>query len=139
MKKLINIFLFCALSFSSSAALSHPFKNAIGRVESSNNLNAKGDYINGIPTALGIYQVHLRNFQDCQRFNPLLKQFKYQDCVRRDVSDIVLDTYLHHYEPVAYQKGDWETLSRRWNGGNWRRNKSATDNYWKKVKKEMDN
>jgi len=41
-------------------------------------------------------------------------------------------------DAAAFASGDFETLARCHNGGcGWRKNKSATDSYWKKIKKNL--
>ena len=115
-------------AISASAANLDPFFAALAKVESSGNPKA----VNKKENALGIYQIRAAYFKDSrvkgnheQVFNPV---FARQVC----------EAYFKRYEPAALASGDFETLARCHNGGNsWRRNKSATDKYWKKIKKTL--
>jgi len=115
-------------AISASAANLDPFFAALGKVESSGNPKA----VNKKETALGIYQIRPAYFQDSkvkgnhsQVFDPV---FARQVC----------EAYFKKYEKKALDNGDFETLARCHNGGNsWRRNKSATDKYWQKIKKNL--
>ena len=115
-------------AISASAANLDPFFAALGKVESSGNAKA----VNKKETALGIYQIRPAYFKDSrvkgnheQVFNPTFARG-------------VCEAYFKRYEPAAFASGDFETLARCHNGGNsWRRNKSATDKYWQKIKKNL--
>jgi len=110
------------------AANMDDFLNALAKVESSNNPKA----INKKENALGIYQIRPAYFQDSkvkgnhgQVFDPV---FARQVC----------EAYFKKYEKKALDNGDFETLARCHNGGcGWRKNKSATDKYWQKIKKNL--
>ena len=111
-----------------NAANMDSFLNALAKVESSNNPKA----INKKENALGIYQIRPAYFQDSkvkgnhsQVFDPVF--------ARR-----VCEAYFKKYEKKAFDNGDFETLARCHNGGcGWRKNKSATDKYWQKIKKTL--
>ena len=113
---------------SASAANLDPFFAALGKVESSNNSKA----VNKKETALGIYQIRPAYFKDAnvkgnheQVFDPVF--------ARR-----VCEAYFKKYEKKAFDNGDFETLARCHNGGCvWRKNKSATDKYSQKIKKNL--
>ena len=115
-------------AISASAANLDPFFAALGKVESSNNSKA----VNKKETALGIYQIRPAYFKDAnvkgshsQVFDPTF--------ARR-----VCEAYFKRYEPAAFASGDFETLARCHNGGcGWRKNKSATDKYWQKIKNNL--
>jgi len=115
-------------AISASAANLDPFFAALAKVESSGNPKA----VNKKETALGIYQIRPAYFKDArvkgnheQVFNPVFARS-------------VCEAYFKRYEPAAFASGDFETLARCHNGGNsWRRNKSATDKYWQKIKKNL--
>jgi len=110
------------------AANMDDFLNALAKVESSNNPKA----INKKENALGIYQIRPAYFKDAnvkgnhsQVFDPV---FARQVC----------EAYFKKYEKKALDNGDFETLARCHNGGcGWRKNKSATDKYWQKIKKNL--
>jgi soluble lytic murein transglycosylase-like protein len=97
-------------------------------VESSGNPKA----VNKKETALGIYQIRPAYFQDSkvkgnhsQVFDPVFARS-------------VCEAYFKKYEKKALDNGDFETLARCHNGGcGWRKNKSATDKYWQKIKKNL--
>ena len=124
----MKIFLSFFFVLSIHAANMDNFLNALAKVESSNNPKA----INKKENALGIYQIRPAYFQDSkvkgnhsQVFDPV---FARQVC----------EAYFKKYEKKALDNGDFETLARCHNGGcGWRKNKSATDSYWKKIKKNL--
>jgi soluble lytic murein transglycosylase-like protein len=115
-------------AISASAANLDPFFAALGKVESSGNSKA----VNKKETALGIYQIRPAYFKDAnvkgnheQVFDPVF--------ARR-----VSEAYFKKYEKKAFDNGDFETLARCHNGGcGWRKNKSATNGYWQKIKKNL--
>jgi soluble lytic murein transglycosylase-like protein len=125
MKKILVVLL---LSVSAQAANLDGFFAALAKVESSGNAKA----VNKKETALGIYQIRPAYFQDSkvkgnhsQVFDPV---FARQVC----------EAYFKKYEKKALDNGDFETLARCHNGGcGWRKNKSATDKYWQKIKKNL--
>ena len=125
MKKIIVVLL---LSVSAQAANLDGFFAALAKVESSGNPKA----VNKKETALGIYQIRPAYFQDSkvkgnhsQVFDPVFARS-------------VCEAYFKKYEKKAFDNGDFETLARCHNGGcGWRKNKSATDSYWKKIKKNL--
>ena len=115
-------------AISASAANLDPFFAALGKVESSGNAKA----VNKKENALGIYQIRPAYFKDAnvkgnhsQVFDPVFARS-------------VCEAYFKKYEKKALDNGDFETLARCHNGGcGWRKNKSATDSYWKKIKKNL--
>lgn len=125
MKKIIVALLF---SVSAQAANLDGFFAALAKVESSGNSKA----VNKKETALGIYQIRPAYFKDAnvkgnhsQVFDPVF--------ARR-----VCEAYFKKYEKKAFDNGDFETLARCHNGGcGWRKNKSATNGYWQKIKKNL--
>ena len=124
MKYIFSFFIVLCVN----AANMDSFLNALAKVESSNNPKA----INKKENALGIYQIRPAYFQDSkvkgnheQVFDPVF--------ARR-----VCEAYFKKYEKKAFDNGDFETLARCHNGGcGWRKNKSATDKYWQKIKKTL--
>ena len=125
MKKIIVVLL---LSVSAQAANLDGFFAALAKVESSGNSKA----VNKKETALGIYQIRPAYFKDAnvkgnheQVFDPVF--------ARR-----VCEAYFKKYEKKAFDNGDFETLARCHNGGcGWRKNPSATNGYWQKIKKNL--
>jgi soluble lytic murein transglycosylase-like protein len=125
MKKILVVLL---LSVSAQAANLDGFFAALAKVESSGNAKA----VNKKETALGIYQIRPAYFQDSkvkgnhsQVFDPVFARS-------------VCEAYFKKYEKKAFDNGDFETLARCHNGGcGWRKNKSATDKYWQKIKKNL--
>ena len=115
-------------AISASAANLDPFFAALAKVESSGTSKA----VNKKETALGIYQIRPAYFKDAnvkgnheQVFDPVF--------ARR-----VCEAYFKKYEKKAFDNGDFETLARCHNGGcGWRKNKSLTDGYWNKIKKNL--
>ena len=124
----MKIFLSFFFILSIHAANMDDFLNALAKVESSNNPKA----INKKENALGIYQIRPAYFQDSkvkgnhsQVFDPVFARS-------------VCEAYFKKYEKKALDNGDFETLARCHNGGcGWRKNKSATDKYWQKIKKNL--
>ena len=124
MKYIFSFFIVLCVN----AANMDSFLNALAKVESSNNPKA----INKKETALGIYQIRPAYFKDSnvkgnheQVFDPVF--------ARR-----VCEAYFKKYEKKAFDNGDFETLARCHNGGcGWRKNKSATNGYWQKIKKNL--
>lgn len=107
---------------------------ALGKVESANKDSAIGDS----GKAIGRYQIWRAYYQDAKEFDKSIT-FPYSALTNKTNSEKVMVAYFKRYEPTAWKNKDWETLARLHNGGcNWRKNKSKTDNYWKKVKKELD-
>ena len=115
-------------AISANAANLDPLFAALAKVESSGNSKA----VNKKETALGIYQIRPAYFKDAnvkgnhsQVFDPVF--------ARR-----VCEAYFKKYEKKAFDNGDFETLARCHNGGcGWRKNKSATNGYWQKIKKNL--
>ena len=124
MKYIFSFFIVLCVN----AANMDSFLNALAKVESSNNPKA----INKKENALGIYQIRPAYFQDSkvkgnhsQVFDPVFARS-------------VCEAYFKKYEKKAFDNGDFETLARCHNGGcGWRKNKSATDKYWQKIKKNL--
>lgn len=111
--------------------------NALIRVESSGKDWEIGD--NGL--AYGCLQIHNGAVIDV---NEMFKQnFTHQDAFNREKAIQICKLYFlrygRSYEKRTGQKPDEEVLARIWNGGygKYFKNKSATDGYWKKVKKEL--
>ena len=125
MKTLLSLFVLC---FSVSAADLDSFLRALAKVESSNNCKA----VNKKENALGLYQIRPAYFKDSG------VKAKHGDVFKPDVAKKVVLAYFQKYEPTALKNLDFETLARCHNGGcGWRRNKSATNGYWQKVKKNL--
>lgn len=123
--KYILSFLFV---LSVNAANMDDFFVALAKVESSNNPRA----INKKENALGIYQIRLAYYKDSN------VRGKHTDVYNPVIAKQVVLAYFQRYEPKALKNNDFETLARCHNGGcGWRKNKSLTDNYWNKIKKNL--
>lgn len=123
--KYIFSFLFV---LSINAANMDDFFVALGKVESSNNPRA----INKKENALGIYQIRLAYYKDSNVGG------KHTDVYNPVIAKQVVLAYFQRYEPKALKNNDFETLARCHNGGcGWRKNKSLTDGYWNKIKKNL--
>ena len=98
-------------------------------VESSNNDLAVGDQ----GRAIGCLQIHKAVVLDVNRITG--SHYKHSEMTNRVAARAVCETYLK-----AYGKGaSTEQLARRWNGGPTGDRKSATEDYWAKVKKQINN
>lgn len=125
MRKIIAILL---VSFSVSAADLNDFLDAVAKVESSNNPKA----INKKESAFGLYQIRPAYFKDSG------VKAKHGDVFKPEVARKVVVAYFQKYEPTALKNLDFETLARCHNGGcGWRKNKAATNGYWKKIQKNL--
>lgn len=117
------------LSFSACGADIEGFFRALAKVESSGNPSA----VNKKEYALGIYQIRKAYWVDSRVGG------KHEDVFNPIIAKKVCLAYFRRYEPRALKAGDWETLARCHNMGlGWRRNRSATDGYWRKVQKCLD-
>jgi len=116
------------IALSINAANMDDFFVALAKVESSNNPRA----INKKENALGIYQIRLAYYKDSN------VRGKHTDVYNPVIAKQVVLAYFQRYEPKALKNNDFETLARCHNGGcGWRKNKSLTDNYWNKIKKNL--
>jgi hypothetical protein len=98
-------------------------------VESSGNDLAIGD--NG--KAIGPLQIHKAVVLDVNRITG--SHYRHQDMTNRAQARAVCEAYLKHYGRGA----STEQLARRWNGGPTGDSKTATETYWNKVKKQINN
>ena len=98
-------------------------------VESSGNDMAIGD--NG--KAIGPLQIHKAVVLDVNRITG--SHYRHQDMTNRAQARAVCEAYLKHYGRGA----STEELARRWNGGPAGDRKAATETYWNKVKKQINN
>jgi len=100
---------------------------AIIMVESGNNDMAIGD--NG--KAIGALQIHRAVVIDANRISG--RAYRWDRMTNRTEALQVAEIYLRHY---GRSKSD-EQLARIWNGGPNGNAKSATLQYWNKVKKHL--
>ena len=101
---------------------------AMAAVESSNNPKA----VNAKENALGLYQIRPMYFLDSG------VKGSHTQVYEPTVARKVCEKYFMRYEPKAFANNDIETLARLHNAGpNWRKNKSSTDKYWQKIKKNL--
>ena len=111
-----------------NAANMDSFLNALAKVESSNNPKA----INKKENALGVYQIRAAYYKDSNVIG------KHTDVYNPVIAKKVVLAYFNRYEPKAVLNNDFETLARLHNAGpNYRKNKSSTNNYWSKIKKNL--
>ena len=104
-------------------------------MESGGNDEAKGDYRNGKPMAIGCLQVWKIYWQDATEFSKI--GGTYTDCFKREYAKRVLDAYMRRYAKEAWtcpEKFNAEKVSRIHNGGPKGYRKTATLKYWAKVK-----
>lgn len=125
MKKLFYVFLFCLNAYGANL---DSFLNALAKVESSGNPHA----VNKKETALGVYQIRPAYFKDSGI------KAKHSDVFKPEIAKKVVLAYFKKYEPTALKNLDFETLARCHNGGpSWANRKSKTDDYWKKIQKNL--
>jgi soluble lytic murein transglycosylase-like protein len=124
MKHFLSFFFILSIH----AANMDDFLNALAKVESSNNPKA----INKKENALGVYQIRAAYYKDSNVLG------KHIDVYNPIVAKKVVLSYFNRYEPKAVLNNDFETLARLHNAGpNHRKNKSHTDIYWSKIKKNL--
>jgi hypothetical protein len=104
--------------------------SALMIVESSNNDLAIGDQ----GRAIGCLQIHRAVVLDVNRITG--SHYRHQDMTNRVAARAVCQAYLTHYG-----KGkSTEEQARIWNAGpQGHKKKQATDAYWVKVKKQINN
>ena len=104
--------------------------SALMLVESSNNDLAIGDQ----GRAIGCLQIHKAVVLDVNRITG--SHYRHQDMTNRVAARAVCQAYLTHYG-----KGkSTEEQARIWNAGpQGHKKKQATDAYWVKVKKQINN
>jgi hypothetical protein len=109
---------------------------ALIMIESSGNDQAVGDG----GKAIGCLQIWEPYWQDGTEY--LGVDWPYEDAYDRDraikVTKAYLTRYGRHYERTQGKRVTLEVLARIHNGGPNGWNKSATDKYWDKVRKELD-
>ena len=124
MKYIFSFFIVLCVN----AANMDSFLNALAKVESSNNPKA----INKKENALGVYQIRAAYYKDSNVIG------KHTDVYNPVIAKKVVLAYFNRYEPKAVLNNDFETLARLHNAGpNYRKNKSSTNNYWSKIKKNL--
>lgn len=137
-KFVVSAFLFLVANMNVFAANTHTLDDllaAIVQVESGGNPAAVGDG----GRAIGPFQIWEVYFRDAQSFDKSLKNVQYKDVTNLTVAKKVVLAYFRRYEPIASKNLNFEVLARLHNGGPGWRNKSSTVQYWKKVKKYLDN
>jgi hypothetical protein len=87
--------------------------------------------------AIGPYQIHVEYWQDALRTEPALGG-TWQDCRRRAYAERVVAAYMQTYEPEAWAAGDAEIIARTHNGGPRGDASSATDGYWQRVLRALE-
>jgi hypothetical protein len=105
-----------------------PLLDAIRQVESGGNDEATGDGGN----AIGAYQIWIAYWSDAVEWVPDLKG-EYEGCRARWYAERIMIAYWHRYARRALIDGDYEKLARVHNGGPKGHLKQATEKYWDKV------
>lgn len=126
---IISIFLFSLNCLGEIIPLKPEFLNTLGKQESSNNAKAIGDN----KKAIGIYQIHLKYWQDATDFDKTING-SYSDCFNPDYAKRIVTSYLNKYAKSAIQKNDFEKLARIHNGGPLGYKNPNTIKYWKRFK-----
>jgi hypothetical protein len=134
---IISLIFWPFLGFSQIIKQNNDFLNILGILESNNNDYAVGDK----GKSIGRFQIQRKCFEDACKFNKSIN-FSYESLTNKANSEIIVITYLSHYEKTAWKNNDYEKLAKCWNGGpNWRKKKlKAKDNldkYWEKFKRYM--
>jgi hypothetical protein len=103
--------------------------DAIALVESNGNPNAVGDGGH----SLGCFQISRAYWQDGTRF--LGVHWAYSQARDPAKARRVVRAYLLHFEP----NGNLETWGRLHNSGpNWRKKMRLTDDYWQRLRAELE-
>ena len=132
-KKIVLTFAVCSVllfGFSKKNYSDAELINAIHKVESGGRTgkNIFGDK----GKAIGPLQIHYAAWKDATDFDKSIGG-KYSDCHDLDYSYRIFNAYLNKY---ASGKSA-EDRARIWNGGPKGAEKTATKNYWKKVKENL--
>lgn len=135
MKIKLMIALALASTSTFAAQLDAKFLRALNMVEASGR---HGNIVGDNGKALGGYQIHKAYWQDAVQYDKSIGG-KYQDVTNKAYAEKVVTAYLNRYAKQAVLSKDYETLARIHNGGLNGAKKSATKEYWKKVKKVLDN
>ena len=86
--------------------------------------------------AIGPFQIHLPYWMDAIAQDPGIGG-DYQDCRQLAYARRIVAAYMERYAPVAWQKGDAETIARIHNGGPNGAKIQATLGYWKLVRRRL--
>lgn len=104
---------------------------ALEQVESGGKADALGDYVKGVPQAVGILQIWPEYVQDVNRISG--KAYRLSDRLSPSKSREMARIYLLHYG----KNKTIEQTARIHNGGPNGHKKAETLKYWAKVKKEL--
>lgn len=130
--KYILFFLF-VLSVN-AADLDAKFIRALHKVESGGRV---GKIVGDNGRALGPLQIHKSYWQDAITYDDTIGG-SYTHCHDLNYSIKIVTAYLNRYAEKAVKNKDFETLARLHNAGpNYKKNRSATDGYWNKIKKNL--
>jgi len=106
------------------------------KIESNNNPNAKGDYLNGKPRSLGILQIRKGVIDDVnQHYNT---NYKHKDAFDIKKAEDICKKYISLYTKNI-KDPSYEILARIWNGGPKGYTRNITNEYWDKVSNEILN
>lgn len=105
------------------------FLAAISKIESNNNDWAVGD--NG--KSISRYQIQYNCYLDAKNYDKTIT-FSYESLTNKANARKILIAYLSRY---CKKNDSFEVMARTWNGGPNGKNKTATINYWNKIRKEL--
>ena len=115
-------------------------KESGGKVGNPGKEDAEGDLIDGVPHAIGPYQIWKRYYDDAVEKDPTLKAngMKYENCKGRgskEYSKKVVQAYMNRYATEARlgRKVTSEDIARIHNGGPNGYDKKSTKAYWDAV------
>jgi hypothetical protein len=86
--------------------------------------------------AIGPYQIHEVYWRDAARFEVSLGG-GYQQCRQRAYAERVVDAYMRKWAPIAWERGDAETIARVHNGGPDGADQASTLAYWRRVRARL--
>jgi hypothetical protein len=123
--------LCCVVLFLSTSAYAQS-DELLRAVELVENRQGDPDLVGDNGDALGILQIHKVMVDDVNRIVGY-KKFTYEDRRSPKKSREMFRIYCKHYSKGASD----EVIARRWNGGPTGDKKSATKEYWRKVRREL--
>jgi hypothetical protein len=131
MKRLIALtaLLVLFVAFTNKSYSNEQLVKAIHKVESGGRV---GKILGDSGRALGPLQIHYSNWKDAISFDKTIGG-KYSDCQDLSYSIKVFNAYTKKYADGKSA----EEKARIWNGGPLGHKKSATKDYWKKVKANL--
>jgi len=83
--------------------------------------------------AIGPYQIHKDYWQDAVAAMPALGG-SYQSCRDPAYAERVVEAFMRHWVPAAWEHGDAQVIARTHNGGPEGARHAATLGYWQRVR-----